>query len=115
VEHSTSLRRGPRAAHNAGGTELTSYVPSGRGPSRTIAISWPTLRKPCAAMIPNSARCARNAFTSIVRWRNGRCVSASPYRHRRASAAHETPRYKNPSCPRLSPAPKPVMQINRLT
>src|SRR6266540_569407 len=31
-----------------------------------MAVSWPTLRKPCAAMIPNSARCARNAFTSIV-------------------------------------------------
>jgi hypothetical protein len=27
------------------------------------------LRKPCAATIPNSARCARNAFTNIVRWR----------------------------------------------
>src|SRR4029453_11073624 len=37
--------------------------------SRTMAISSPTLRKPCAATIPNSARCARNAFTSIVRWR----------------------------------------------
>jgi hypothetical protein len=25
-----------------------------------MAISWPTLRSPCAAIIPNSARCARN-------------------------------------------------------
>ena len=35
----------------------------------TIAINWQTLRKPCGAITPNSARCARKAFTSIVRWR----------------------------------------------
>src|SRR6266540_5932170 len=36
--------------------------------SRTMAISSPTLRKPCAATIPNSARCARNAFTRANRF-----------------------------------------------
>ena len=40
--------------------------------SRMIAISLPTLRRPCGAITPNSARCARRAFTSIVRWRTSR-------------------------------------------
>src|SRR5215813_1714149 len=40
--------------------------------SRTMAISLPTLRKPCGAITPNSARCPRKAFTRPVRWRTSR-------------------------------------------
>src|SRR6187200_1083840 len=40
--------------------------------SRTTAISLPTLRKPCGAITPNSAKCPRKAFTSAVRWRTSR-------------------------------------------
>ena len=44
--------------------------------SRTMAISSPTLRKPCAATIPNSARCARaqQPATPVIGFLN----SASP-------------------------------------
>jgi hypothetical protein len=37
-----------------------------------MAISLPTWRNPCGAMIPNSAKCARKAFTSPVRCRTSR-------------------------------------------
>ena len=40
--------------------------------SRMTAISLTTLRRPCGAITPNSARCARTAFTNIVRWRTSR-------------------------------------------
>src|SRR5262249_48173696 len=49
--------------------------------SRTMAISLPTLRKPCGAITPNSARCPRKAFTTPVRWRTShsrpRCSSTA--------------------------------------
>src|SRR5437764_6145494 len=50
--------------------------------SRTIAISWLTLRSPAGATTPNSARCARSAFTSVVRCR----TSLSLPRCRRTAA-----------------------------
>jgi hypothetical protein len=34
-----------------------------------LAAPGSSLRKPCGAITPNSARCARRAFTSAVRWR----------------------------------------------
>src|SRR5262245_63550114 len=40
-----------------------------------MAISLPTLRSPCGAMIPNSAKCARKAFTSPVT--SSACVTPS--------------------------------------